>query len=85
MVLARQTADQAELGYLGDDSQEFCWDDQHTEINLGQAIYDELMTGLPMKPLCREECPGVDVDPGVVAPDKPVDPRWEALRKLGMK
>lgn len=84
-VLARQTADSSELGYLCDDSQEFCYDDAHTEINLGQAIFDELMTGLPMMPLCAETCPGVAVEPASGVVEKPVDPRWEALRKLGKK
>jgi uncharacterized protein len=84
-VLVHQAETPDEVGYRDDDTQEFCYDDQHTQVDLSQAVFDELMTGLPMKPLCGPECPGVDRrSPGrdEQQGERPVDPRWEALRRL---
>lgn len=84
-VLARQAESPDDVGYRDDDSQEFWYDEQHTQIDLSQAVYDELMTGLPMKPLCGPDCPGVQIGSQRAVErqaEPPVDPRWEALRRL---
>jgi uncharacterized protein len=60
------------------------------EIDLGKIIAQELLLNVPMKPLCREDCPGLC--PGCGSPkgsdectcpeEERVDPRWAALAKL---
>ena len=61
----------------------------HDEIDLGPLVRDALALGLPLAPLCREDCGGphpeaypvreggVDGDDEVGEP--PRDPRWAAL------
>jgi uncharacterized protein len=83
VVIARSSESRGKTGYLDDDSSEYCYDDEEQKVDLAQALFDEVMTALPMKPLCSERCPGVDAeDDGVVAGGGEIDPRWEALRKL---
>ena len=56
-------------------------------IDLAPMIRESLILGLPLSPLCRDECPGPvpDAFPVVVADDEagaPRDPRWAALDAL---
>jgi len=84
VVVARNGEGQTEAGYLDDDSSEYCYDDQEQQVDLAQALFDEVMTAMPMKPLCSEQCPGVRAgERESSAGNDEVDPRWEALRKLG--
>jgi uncharacterized protein len=72
---------------LDDDSGvDFYFDVNHELVDISSAIYDEIMTILPLKPLCSEDCEGIriegsggDADCG---DEKPVDPRWAGLMKL---
>jgi uncharacterized protein len=66
---------------LDDESTDFFFDSRHLELDLGTAVYEEIMTALPMKPLCRESCTGIDLGGGRTR-EEPIDPRWEALKKL---
>ncbi len=60
------------------------------EIDPGEAIVQEILLALPMKALCREDCPGLCPHCGAMkgspeceCPDQDrVDPRWEALEEL---
>jgi uncharacterized protein len=60
------------------------------EIDLGEIIVQELLLGVPMKPLCNPDCPGLCPVCGALKGSKEctcsvegrVDPRWEALAKL---
>ncbi|WP_040523407.1 YceD family protein [Gordonia araii] len=61
------------------------------QIDLEQALIDAIGLELPMSPLCRDDCPGLCPDCGVVlavaepghAHEK-IDPRWAGLTdKLG--
>jgi uncharacterized protein len=60
------------------------------EIDPGELIVQELLLNLPMKPLCREDCPGLCPQCGALkgsnecsCPDEgPVDSRWKALARL---
>jgi uncharacterized protein len=53
-------------------------------VDISSAVYDEIMTALPLKPLCSEDCRGVEFggDGGGSGKGDAVDPRWEALRRL---
>jgi uncharacterized protein len=59
----------------------FVYDSQQPEVSVLPAVYDEFMTELPMKPLCSPQCPGITPTAAEDA-GAPVDPRWDALRKL---
>lgn len=54
-------------------------------VDLEPVVRDAVLLGLPLAPLCRDDCPGPDpeghpVGEVVVSPD--VDPRWAALGEL---
>jgi uncharacterized protein len=58
-------------------------------LDLEPAIRDAVVTGLPLTPLCSDDCPGLCVQCGARLADDPehthdtVDPRWAALQDLG--
>lgn len=60
------------------------------ELDLGRVFTQEILLSLPMKPLCKEDCPGLCAQCGALAgspecrcpQDEPVDSRWGALKKL---
>lgn len=69
----------------------YTYDDQHEEVDISPTIFDEIVTSLPMKPLCVEDCPGIQLPMGVTllndeeqprSGEARVDQRWSALRKL---
>lgn len=66
---------------LDDESADFFFNTREPEIDLSPAIYEEIMTALPMKPLCRENCPGIETGGGDTG-EQHYNPRWEALKKL---
>ena len=77
------TGQDAELG--ADDLDVDFYDDD--ELNLARLVETEALLGLPMKPLCREECRGLCPTCGVnrnTAPctcgERSTDPRLAALR-----
>lgn len=70
------TTEEDEIPLLSDD-----------RIDLEQVVRDEIVTALPMAPLCRPNCRGLCVDCGGrfddLEPDHSheiLDPRWAALR-----
>jgi uncharacterized protein len=73
---------------IEDESVDFFYDNRNPDVDLGPAIYEEIMTSLPLKPLCSEECTGVEIHTeNVRVIDKnenndAIDPRWEALKKI---
>jgi uncharacterized protein len=67
-----------------DETVDFYFDGRHPEVDLGSAIYEEIMTSLPIKPLCSETCRGIEVT-GAGDAVKEVDPRWEALKRIRTK
>ncbi len=68
---------------LGTDEVDYNFSDRGVSLDVRQSLYEELMINLPIKPLCKNDCPGVieytqrDKDN-----EKAIDPRWEALKKL---
>jgi uncharacterized protein len=67
---------------------DFVFSNTTDEIDVAPLIYEEVMVSLPMKPLCSEQCRGFEVEKKetserrIAEKDKPIDPRWEALKKL---
>jgi uncharacterized protein len=61
------------------------------KLDLGEMVREQLLLTLPMKRLCRQECRGLCPTCGrnrnadscaCPAPEEPIDPRFEPLRKL---
>jgi uncharacterized protein len=65
-----------------DDALDFYFDPRHVEVDLGPAIYEEIMITIPLKPLCSENCKGIEIT-SVGKETREPDPRWEKLRNLG--
>lgn len=63
------------------------------EIDLDEIIIQEMLLSVPMKPLCREDCPGLCPRCGAIsgspecscAEERPTDPRWTALERIKEK
>jgi uncharacterized protein len=60
-----------------------------TEIDISPYLKEMVLLNHPLKMLCQEECRGIcprcgaDLNTGVcMCPEQPVDPKWDALRKL---
>jgi uncharacterized protein len=60
-------------------------------LDLGEVVREQILLGLPLKPLCRPDCPGLcprcgkdrNAGPcGCVPEEEPGDPRLEPLRRL---
>lgn len=64
-----------------DEAVDFYYDSRHMDVDLGPAIYEEIMTTLPIKPLCSEECRGIGFTTAGSRGEE-IDPRWEALKKI---
>jgi uncharacterized protein len=63
--------------------------DEHHVLDLTEAIRQYIVTAMPMKPLCREECAGLcatcgkDLNQGKCGcKQEELDPRWAELLKL---
>ncbi len=68
---------------LGDDEVDYNFNDHGTTVDIRQSIYEEVIINLPFKPLCKEDCAGVEEYTQKEKSDnKTIDPRWEALMKL---
>ncbi len=75
-----------------EDDIDFYFDDGTEEIDIRSAIFDDIITTLPLKPICSEECPGILMPFEVLkdtgqeqSEEKRGDPRWDALKKLKKK
>jgi uncharacterized protein len=63
--------------------------DEHHILDLREAIRQNALLAIPMKPLCREDCAGLcqkcgqDLNEGQCDCTKPeIDPRWSKLADL---
>lgn len=77
-----------------DDDLEFFYNIHDGQVDISSAFFDEIMIAIPLMPLCSETCKGIEIDglTGVntsqqqgSTEEKPIDPRWEALKKLKTK
>jgi uncharacterized protein len=64
--------------------------DEHHILDLSEAIRQNALLAIPMKPLCKEECAGLCESCGTDLNKGPcdckaaeIDPRWAKLAKLG--
>jgi uncharacterized protein len=64
---------------------------ENDRLDLGEVVREQILLGLPLKPLCRADCQGLcprcgknrNVSPCGCSPEEePGDPRLEPLRKL---
>jgi uncharacterized protein len=64
------------------------------ELDIGRWAHDAVMLALPTQILCRSDCLGLcpvcgeplnDADPADHEHEKPVDPRWSALKDLKLE
>jgi uncharacterized protein len=91
VLLKKRSAEKKRPG-PGEEDSDFYFDDNTDDIDMRSAIYDDIMTTLPLKPICSEGCEGILVplkelkstvhDPGG---EEHIDPRWDALKKLKKK
>lgn len=63
------------------------YSEEDNEIDMQNFIYDEIMTSIPLMPLCSINCIGIKTTniidhQGPAALNDTIDPRWEALKKL---
>jgi len=63
-----------------DDDERFTINDNH-ELDIGEALRQEIIVALPMRPACGDQCPGPDVTE-VGDNEPPVDNRFASLAKL---
>ena len=73
---------------LEEDEGEIYLDDQHV-LDMSEVVRQYVLTGVPIKPLCREECSGLCPECGTNLNEEkckckavPMDPRWESLAEL---
>lgn len=85
-VHAERAARHRETGAVDEES-----DENYVEedlINLEVVLRDAVVTALPFRPVCREDCPGLCSQCGFALADDPshthelLDPRWSALTAL---
>jgi uncharacterized protein len=82
IVLQERSAPQAARVPAEDDA-DLLYDDSTEEVDVASVVFDEIMISLPMKPLCSEQCKGIEIGTaGDGEEKKSVDPRWEALQKM---
>ena len=77
--------EEGRYGPAGDEeAADFFFDTGHRSVDLSPVIYDEVLTSLPLKPLCNESCKGIITAEGAEKEldGQTYDPRWEALLKL---
>ena len=72
-----------------DESIDYFYDSRNFNVDLGPSIYEEISVSFPLKPLCSENCRGVEKFAEATAPadrkageKKEIDPRWAALKNL---
>lgn len=72
--------------HLAQEDMEVCFY-QGGEIDLGQAVRDEISLAVPMAPVCQEACPGIcpicgrSLENGTCGcSNKEIDPRWAKLK-----
>jgi uncharacterized metal-binding protein YceD (DUF177 family) len=82
-VLLKNRSEEKRLDGDDEDYSDFSFDDATDELDIRDAIFDDVVTGLPMMPLCSGDCPGLLPQNEDSADSSDAgDVRWNALKKL---
>lgn len=85
-VLLQEREGARRCGSVDEEAVDFFFSEEDTEIDIRQALYDEIMTAQPLMPLCTADCrgtaAGVEESNADTERSESMDPRWEALRRL---
>jgi uncharacterized protein len=82
-VILQQVSD-ADASGAPDDDDRYFFSEEDKQLDVRQALYDDIMINIPIKPLCSAQCPGIQRSDGGER-DEEIDPRWEALVRLKRK
>jgi len=73
---------------LDDDEIDYFYNERVQAVDISSELYDEILTAIPLMPICSSNCQGVSYkgseseSDGKQDLDSAIDPRWDALRKL---
>ncbi|MBD3318202.1 MAG: hypothetical protein GF344_20655 [Chitinivibrionales bacterium] len=83
-VLLQDREGARRCGSVDEESVDFFFSEEDTEIDIRQSLYDEIMTALPLMPLCSVDCRGIQNEELNANSERSenLDPRWEALKRL---
>jgi uncharacterized protein len=73
-----------------EDTSDYFFSESDMVIDIRQSLYEDVMVNLPIKPLCRDDCPGIEINnkkdtKTQETQQDTIDPRWEALKKIKKK
>jgi len=83
-IIKKRSPDHHHESTAEEDS-DFLYDDETEELDMNGVLFEEIAIAVPMKPLCSETCPGMQVGENVATgtmEKKEIDPRWEMLKKF---
>jgi uncharacterized protein len=89
LVVRRIDKDSSDRDYVVESTANEVWI-EGPELDIGPLVAQEFLLEIPMKPICRENCPGLCPRCGALkgsekcsCPEEDdVDPRWQVLAKL---
>jgi uncharacterized protein len=58
---------------------------ENDRIDVSEVIRQNIIAAIPIKPLCRPDCPGIIIEDEEEKDERPVDPRFEALEAIKRK
>ncbi len=83
------TIQSAEVEDMGsDDVDTYVFETEDDKLDFSQTVYDDMMTRVPVQPVCSTSCPGfvntaeAPQEDEAEIEETPIDPRWAALGQL---
>lgn len=75
------------FAYPSEEATDFEVQDDH--VDLETLVREAIVMSLPFQPVCRPDCPGLDLETGERLTEEkgadaaaPIDPRWSALQQI---
>jgi uncharacterized protein len=65
--------------YAEDEFDFYFYNSENEKIDFAQTIYDDIITQIPMKPLCKIDCKGIELSRAV---ENKENEQWNALKNL---
>ena len=66
-----------------DGTADYYFNDDEATVDISAFVFDEVMTSIPLMPLCSSTCTGIEVKKAKNTQEEEMcDPRWDALKKL---